>query len=196
MCSPATAALEKIIQTNRSNERPPSQRASGEDHAFVSTSETATSTDSDRSSLMNLSFPLIEWSSVAGREDENEASLSQHFLNNDESDTSINSTSQVNAFLDRFLAIETDDLSQRFNDTNIHITDAMLPHSRLAQPDTSEAPKTSLHNSNNQNSNNNNTKRRLVRSIALGSKLALLDAQMDIVGDKRFRSPTTSCTYG
>ena len=142
-----------------------------------------------------MEFPLIEWSSVAGR-DENEASFSSHnFDTNDgsESDASINSKAEAHAFLDRFLAAAPMDVSLCSITENKHYrTEAPTipaPH-RLAHY---EEKVGALKSHNNSNGN----KGRLVRSIALGSKLALLDAQMDIVGDNRFRSPpTTSCTYG
>jgi hypothetical protein len=191
MCSPATAALEKMIQTNRSIQSP----AAETDVSFVPTSDMTAST-CDHFSMMNLEFPLIEWSSVAGK-DENEGSFShKNIPAMYGSDSSITTKADAHAFLDRFLAAETDDLSLR-NNTIAYLrtnTSQCLPQSGTTKLDSVTA--FPLETTNYVQSSHTNNKRRLVRSIALGSKLALLDTHMDIVGDKRFRLPITSCTYG
>jgi hypothetical protein len=200
MCFPATAALEKLMgslspQDCQDSKRkqnvgqPPSRPHTFNMHHPARVSNGANSENDDDSEEPSppspLGFPLIEWSSVAVKTEHVPFTSPSCPLMSlmDSSKSSIQSKEEANSFLDRFLAGET----------NSSPTPSHLEHS------TTTTATSSVHISNESTNKHGG----LVRSIALGSRLALLDSPIDIISDKHFchsmtstRRRSATCTFG
>lgn len=181
---PATAALEKFIssperdtKTDRLIVEP--QRSPTLDTFDMSFLGTLVSTvDQNAVSTSPIGFPLIEWSAVNGNQsDETTSPFSQSCiaLNGSESFTT---SKEAYPFLDKLLAGES---NRKIRSGGI-------------SPLQNAAGRT--------NDDVAGTRGRLVRSIALGSRLALLDTPIDVISESRFRHSrssyprSTTCTYG
>ncbi|KAG7357272.1 hypothetical protein IV203_001960 [Nitzschia inconspicua] len=195
---PATAALEKLILLS-----PPNQREDTRIHnassfnlhasvikSLVHTSEDVHDENEEELSLPSspLSFPLIEWSSVARTADHDSTMSSSHqsLALTEASNSSIYSNEDTHFFLNHWLGGQTSDNSC---------------FSTKQQSQSPHTEQTSIFAASSHHSFHDSKHGRLVRSIALGSRLALLDTSLDIVSDKRLCHSTSSshrrnCTLG
>ncbi|KAG7360638.1 hypothetical protein IV203_035737 [Nitzschia inconspicua] len=200
---PATAALEKLILLS-----PPNQREDTRIHnavkpssfnlhdsvmsSLVHNSEDVHSTCENEEELSlpssPLSFPLIEWSSVARMADHDSTMSSSHrsLALTEASNSSIYSNEDAHFFLNHWLGGQTSDNSS---------------FSTKQQSQSPHTEQTSIFAASSNCDFHDSKRGRLVRSIALGSRLALLDTSLDIVSDKRLCHSMTSshrrnCTLG
>jgi hypothetical protein len=204
MCFPATAALEKLIRTvpeDREYKRvrrleEPSSSLLGLDSFEMTCLDQLTNTaenDGQSSPMSPLGFPLIEWSSVAiyAEKDINYRSASAI----DTPQTPIHCKEDTHSLLDRCFASETS------NPVKGKPSNPGKSTTPLSSP---EQQTVSALYSHNDNINNSSSKHgRLVRSIALGSRLALLEHPVDNVIDQSFchsmnsaRHRPTTCSFG
>jgi hypothetical protein len=204
MCFPATAALEKLIRTlpeDREYKRvrlleEPSSSLLGLDSFEMTCLDQLTNTvenDGQSSPMPPLAFPLIEWSSVATYAEKDINYRSAGAI--DTPQAPIHCKEDTHSFLDRCFASETS------NPVKGVPSNPDISTTRLSSPEQQTVSGLYSHNDNINNSSSKHG--RLVRSIALGSRLALLEHRIDIVIDKSFchsmnssRHRPTTCTFG
>jgi hypothetical protein len=174
MCFPATAALEKLTRTlpeDRESKRirileEPSSPLFGLDTFDVrclNQIADAVENDGQSSTLSSLGFPRIEWSSIYAEQDH--CYRSQSLLAMDSSQSPININEDAHFILDRFFGGDT---SSTVKDMPSSPGNSTTRLSSRAQALSSSALSAF-------NNNTTNKHGRLVRSIALGSRLALLE---------------------
>lgn len=183
MCFPATAALERLVRPlpeDRENKRirmleEPSPPFVGLDTFDMSCLNQATETvenDGQLIPMSHLGFPRIEWSFVAIQDDED--FYSRSLVNMDKSQSSINFKEETHSFLDRFFAGDP---------SNVVKDVPSSPANRLSSLQQKTSSRSAVHNDKKNTSIKHG---RLVRSIALGSRLALLEHQLTTSSNKRF----------